>query len=54
MEYKDIVLPDYDHCVLGTITSILKHYNVETDHKSSEKLDKILSEKNYKNIFLFL
>lgn len=54
MDYKDIVLPNYDHCILGTITSILKHYNVETEHKSSEKLDKILSEKNYKNVILFI
>lgn len=53
MEYKNIVMPDYNHCILGTITSILKHYNVSTNHKSSEKLDKILQERNYKNI-LFL
>lgn len=54
-DYKDIVLPDYNHCILGTITSILKYYNVETHHKSSEKLDKILNERKYKNvIFLVL
>lgn len=55
MEYKDIVLPDYNHCILGTINSILKYYNVETKHKTSEKLDEILNEKKYKNvIFLVL
>lgn len=55
MGYKDIVLPDYNHCILGTISSILKYYNVETEHKTSEKLDKILNEKEYKNvIFLIL
>lgn len=55
MEYKDIVLPNYEHCILGTITSILKYYNVETNHKSSEEIDKILNERNYKNvIFLIL
>ena len=55
MEYKDIVLPNYEHCILGTITSILKYYNAETENKSSEKIDKILNEKNYKNIvFLIL
>lgn len=55
MEYKDIVLPDYNHCILGTINSILKYYNVETKQKTSEKLDKILNEKQYKNvIFLIL
>lgn len=55
MKYKDIVLPNYENCILGTITSILKHYKVETKHKSSEKIDKILKEKNYRNvIFLVL
>ena len=54
-DYQGIVMPNYDHCVLGTITSILKYYNVETKHKSSEKLDEILNEKKYKNvIFLIL
>lgn len=54
-DYDDIVLPNYDHCILGTITSILKYYNVETKHKSSEKLDEILAKKDYKNvIFLVL
>ena len=53
--YKDIVMPNYEHCILGTISSILKYYNIETKHKTSEKLDKILSEKQYKNvIFLIL
>lgn len=53
--YKDIVMPTYEHCILGTISSILKYFNVETKHKTSEKLDKILSEKQYKNvIFLIL
>ena len=55
MEYRDIVLPNYNHCILGTVTSILKYYNVETQHKSSEKIDEILSKKEYKNvIFLVL
>lgn len=55
MQNKNIVLPNYDHCILGTITSLLKYYNVNITHKSSEKLDKLLNEKNYKNvIFLIL
>jgi len=49
-----IVLPNYEHCILSTITSILKYYNVDTKHKSLQKLDKIL-EKRYRNIvFLVL
>ena len=55
MEKKDIVMPNYENCILGTITSILKYYNVETKHKSSKKIDKILQQKDYKNvIFLVL
>lgn len=54
MEYKDIVLPNYDKCILGIITSILKYYNVETKHKSSEKIDKILNKKDYKNVILLI
>lgn len=55
MEYKNIVMPNYEHCILGTISSILKYYNVDTKHKSSEKLDAILNERKYKNvIFLIL
>ena len=48
MEEK-IVMPDYNHCILNTITSILKYYNVETNHKSIECLDKVL-EKKYRNV----
>lgn len=55
MKYPNIILPNYDHCILNTITSILKHYNVQTKHKSSEKLDQILNKKQYKNVvFLVL
>ena len=31
---KSIILPNYEHCILNLITSILKNYNVETKHKS--------------------
>lgn len=44
-----LVYPDYNNSILNTITSILKHYNVETNHSSLEVLDKELN-KNYKNI----
>ena len=27
---ENIVLPNYEHSILNTITSILKYYNVET------------------------
>ena len=54
MKKENIIMPNYDNCILGTITSILKYYNVETKHKSSEKIDKILHQKEYKNVILLL
>lgn len=50
---NEIIMPNYEHCILNTITSILKYYNVETKHKSLESLDKIL-EKKYKNIVFII
>lgn len=50
---ENIILPNYNHCVLNTITSILKYYNVPTEHSSLEILDKKLKEK-YKNIVLLI
>ena len=46
---NEMVLPNYEHCILNTITSILKYYNVETEYKSLESLDKEL-EKKYRNV----
>ena len=46
---KNIVLPNYDHCILNTVTSILKYYNVDNGHKSLESLDNLLN-KRYKNV----
>ena len=50
---NEIVIPDYNHCILNTITSILKYYNVETTHNSLKNLDNIL-EKKYKKIVLLI
>lgn len=50
---KNIVLPNYEHSILNTITSILKYYNVETNHTSLTILDKYL-EKKYKNVVLLV
>lgn len=49
----EIVLPNYEHCILNTITSILKYYNVETNHNSLEILDGKLKKK-YKNVVLLI
>ena len=50
---KNIILPNYEHSILNTITSILKYYNVETNHTSLEKLDKEL-QKRYKNVVFMI
>ena len=51
---SDIVFPDYEHSILGTITSILKYYNVDTKYKSSKGLDTLLSKKIYNNVILLI
>lgn len=48
-----IVFPNYEHCILNTITSILKYYNVETNHASLESLDEKLKNK-YRNIVFII
>ena len=50
---ENIVLPNYENCILNTITSILKYYNVETKHKSLKELDEVL-QKRYRNIIFIV
>ena len=54
-QYPNIMMPNYNHCILNLVSSFLKYYNVETKYNSLDNLDKVLSEKKYKNIvFLIL
>lgn len=48
-----IVYPNYKNCILNTITSILKYYNVETKHDSLNILDEKLKQ-NYKNVVFII
>lgn len=50
---SEIIFPNYEHCILNTITSILKYYNVQTPHSSLEVLDNKLNKK-YKNVILVI
>ena len=50
---NEIIMPNYEHCILNTITSILKYYNVATPHPSLKILDEKLTKK-YKNIILLI
>ena len=46
--------PDYNNCLSNLTNSILKYYGLKTHHKTLDKLDYILNEKEYKNIVLIL
>lgn len=46
---SNIIYPDYNNCILNVITSILKHYNVETNHSSLKVLDEKM-KREYKNV----
>lgn len=51
---QKVVYPDYDHCILNTISSIRKAYHGKIDYETDEQMDAILKEKNYKNIVIML
>lgn len=53
MNNANIVFPNYEHCILNTINSILKYYNVETRYNGLVELDELLKNK-YKNIVLII
>ena len=50
---QEIKLPEYDHCILNLITSILKYYKVETNHSTLKVIDEKLKNK-YKNVVLIV
>ena len=53
MDNENIIFPNYQHCILNTINSILKYYNVETKYNGLPELDEIL-DSNYKNIVFII
>ena len=48
-----MLLPNYEHCILNLINSILKYYKVQTKYNGLSILDKVL-EKDYKNIVFII
>ncbi|MDC7244124.1 MAG: alkaline phosphatase family protein [Sphaerochaetaceae bacterium] len=50
---KNIVLPDYENCLMNITTTILKHYGVKTKYKSLPVLEKELN-KGYRNVVYIL
>ena len=51
---ENLILPNYEHCILNTITSILKYYKVNTNHKTLPILDKKLEQKYDNIVFIIL
>ena len=50
---ENLILPNYEHCILNTITSILKYYKVNKNHKTLPTLDPKLEQK-YANIVFII
>lgn len=52
-EYK-LVYPNYDHCILNTISSIRKQFHGKPEYSLDEHMECIFSEKQYKNVIVML
>ena len=50
---EGITMPNYDKCILSTISSILKYYGIDNGHTTLGSVDKLLN-KEYKNVFLIV
>ena len=48
-----LVMPNYDECITNLSNSILKHFNIKTNHNTIRDLDNLL-DKNYKNVIVIL
>jgi len=46
--------PDFDNCLVNLANSVLKYYTGKTFHDSLPYLDKVLAEREYKNIVVIL
>lgn len=51
---EEIKFPDYNHSILNLINSILKYYDVKTEHNSLVNLDHKLKEKYNNVVFIIL
>lgn len=46
--------PDYQNCGLNVVSSILNHFGVRDEHARQQDMERILSEKAYKNVVFML
>ena len=53
MSKEDIIMPNYNKCILNLVNSILRHYNVKTKYNGLSELDEILRH-DYKNVVLII
>lgn len=51
---SEIKYPDYSNSILNLTSSILKYYNVETNHNSLKVLDEVLKRKYRNVVFIIL
>ena len=47
------ILPDYNNCCVNLMSSIAKHFNIDTKHNTLSIVDKELT-KIYKNVVVLL
>lgn len=51
---KKIILPDYKNSIVNVACSIRKYFELDYNHNTIEKIDKILEEKQPKNVVVML
>ena len=52
-EFK-LVYPNYDHCILNTLSSVRKQFNGKANYELDAHMEQIFKEKNYKNVIVML
>ena len=45
---------DYDNCITNLTSSIQKHFGLKPNYKTNQIIDKLLSEKEYENVIVFV
>lgn len=50
----EILFPDYDNCIANLACSVMKHFGVEPPNPTLPLADKLLSERQYKNVVVML
>ena len=51
---KELILPDYKNSIVNVACSIRKYFELDYNHNTIKKLDKILEEKHPKNVAVML